>query len=1221
MSRTFKLFPALLTLILLLPAGAGRAQPAEPAPERLPEAWTVAAAGPPAPGAGDSVTGLQQDPEDPIYAENHLVVRFEPGTPEEIKRALHEDYGAQVIREIPALNIQVLRLPSDSVAMVSIYQSVDEVRYAEPDYIYHILGAPAPGQPLLEAEDIRPLDLDETPNDPLYAQQWHHDTIGSSAAFDIEHGTGVTIAIIDTGVDCNHPDLQGKCVRGYDHVNNDSDPRDDQGHGTHVAGIAAAATNNALGIAATGWDAKIMPVKALNSRGSGNLTWIASAVAWSVDNGADVINMSLGGRFSSRALQDAVAYAIDQGVPVIAAAGNDNTSNPSYPAAYTGVVGVAATTRSDTKSNFSNYGDYIDVAAPGSAILSTVRGSSYQAWNGTSMASPVVAGVAGLLMAQGPCRSPRQIEQVLEDTAVDLGSRGWDRIYGAGRIDAAAALRHDQNPCGGNPQPTTDPGDPNDPSDPTPRPSPTPLPTLPPDPGGEEWLEVERLINQERVARSLPPLVALEGLRRAAGKHSIDMSLMRVCTHYGSSGSDPASRMRAEGIQRPYGEIVACGQVSPQAAVEAWMNSPGHRAIILCSSCTTLGAGYAGSNSGYRRYWTVNFAADTVSGPTPTNPPPPTATDPPPPTATPKPPDPTSPAPTSLPGSTDIELRPIAGRAGWVVSTEPYSNHFDSADMFTGVWNDRAYHGAMQFDLSAIPADAFINFARLEMYGRSSGSLTRSGTWSVNLMEPDLDRGFEGHGYAKIHSAAVETMLLPLLAATDIDEGKRNLFNFSPGQLESLARRTASTALVSFRMDGPTSGEFANLASWETGQGDQATYPAPVLFINFSVGKPVPFPTATATPDLPTEPPPPPPTEGPTDPPPPPSGTPPPVPPTRTPIPTLPPSPTPVESQMTIELVPAPEDVGWVRSHDPKSYLGSRNTFTGYYFQQIYHGLVQFDLSQLPKNRVITHARLTLTGQSTQRLSSIGNGRWEAAILSSDVDAGWRYHGYQRIDDTRAVSRLEPALLQADLDVGRENLFVLRPDELRELGWRAMSTGKISFRFDGPRGGTANVFDWDAGYGGNPPKLTVVMGPPTSDNPLPPSPPTDPERVERMLRAVNDARAQAGLRSLEVDEKLMRAAEQHVWDMTAHRFFDHIGSDGSTPNDRVARTGYSAARVGQLIAGQNSDPESVVNAWSRSGEHRDVLLAPGMTHLGAAYDYAPGTYFGHYWTLVVAEEQ
>ena len=176
--------------------------------------------------------------------------------------------------------------------------------------------------------------------------------------------------------------------------------------------------------------------------------------------------MSLGGRNSSRTLQDAIAYAIGKGVPVIAAAGNDSTSNPSYPAAYTGVIAVAATSSNDRKANFSNFGSYIDIAAPGVSILSTVRTGSYESWPGTSMASPIVAGVAALLLEQGPCRTPADIEEVLEASALDLGAAGWDQIFGAGRIQADEALAYDTNPCGdggaetptpGNPVPTTPP--------------------------------------------------------------------------------------------------------------------------------------------------------------------------------------------------------------------------------------------------------------------------------------------------------------------------------------------------------------------------------------------------------------------------------------------------------------------------------------------------------------------------------------------------------------------------------------------------------------------------------------------------------------------------------------------------------------------------------------------------------------------------------------------
>ena len=1087
-------------------------------------------------GTGQKAGLDQEDPpeeEEEIYVENHLVVQFEPDATDTEKAAIHEQYGAQVISEIPALNVQVLRLPEDLVSMVGAYQNEKAIRYAEPDYIYHIFRDAE-----ISAEDYRSLikgsaetveseanassseetlGLDETPNDSMLGSQWHHAKINSAGAWDHSHGDGITVAIIDTGVACTHPDLLGKCVAGYDTVNGDSDARDDHGHGTHVAGLAAANTNNALGVAGTGYNAKIMPVKALNSRGSGDLTWIANAVVWAADNGADVINMSLGGRNSSRTLQDAIAYAIGKGIPVIAAAGNDSSSNPSYPAAYTGVVAVAATSSNDRKANFSNYGSYIDIAAPGVAILSTVDTGSYEAWPGTSMASPIVAGVAALLLEQGPCRTPADIERVLETTALDLGAAGWDQIFGAGRIQADEALAYDTNPCdGGSETPT--------PSNPVPTTPPTSAPpTQVRPPAGDLVSQLEALINQERARLNLAPISVLEGLRRAAGRHSLDLSVMQACTHRGSDGSGPGDRMRAQGIRSPYGEIVACGQGTPEAAVQAWMASPGHRAIILCTRCTSLGGGYAEATNGYRRYWTVNFAADIVAGPTATLAPTIVATQvPPTDTPTPRPSATQVVIPTSYPGEQEIVLSPIKNRIGWVVSTQPYANNFDSSDTYTGVWNNRIYHGAMQFDLSQIPPGSFINYARLYMLGRSSASDPRTGTWTVNLLEPAIDPGFESHGYSRIHDARIVGTLMPILSARDVDRGQKNIFNFSDGLVRVIEDRSLSSRLLSLRIDGPTNGEFANLLTWDTGYGDKSLYEGPKLVINFGDKKrPVP-PTATTDP-RPTDP-------APTDPP----GstataTAPPLPPTRTPTSTPPPTLRPDDREKIIEIVAQPEDVGWVRQGDLENHLGTKNTYTGYYQTRRHYGMAQFDLSQLPKDRVITHARLSLTGQSTRWLASQGNGRWRIAVLNSDVDAGWHYHGYQRIDDTRATTWLYPHLTQADLDVGHKNIFVFRGDEVRELAFRSQGTERISFRFEGPRAGNSNVFDWDAGYGGNPPKLTIIMGPPTSDNPLPPPPPADQERVDQIISLVNAERGQAGLPALEQSTGLQRAAAHHTW--------------------------------------------------------------------------------------------
>jgi len=1215
-----------LGLVVGDPGPAFGAQPvggATEVPSALPSPWTVAHGAAGAPGDGGEPAARDQDPlPDPGYVPGHLIVRFEPGTPNEAKLALHERYGAQVIREIGPLNVQVLRLPDDVVAMVSAYQARREVTYAEPDYLASIYGAPDGVQPRVAPGD-GPAGPADVPNDPLYRQQWHHAKIDSASAWDASHGDGVTVAVIDTGVDCNHPDLRGKCVAGYDHFNNDGDPTDDHGHGTHVAGIAASLTNNGIGGAGVGWDARVMPVKALGSAGNGGLAAIANAVVWAADHEADVINMSLGGFFTSRALQDAVAYAIGRNVSVIAAAGNESTSNLTYPASYPNVVGVAATTQSDTRANFSNFGSYVDVAAPGVGILSTVRGGSYQAWSGTSMASPVVAGIAALLKGQGPCRTPQRIEEILEQTADDIGSRGPDQYFGAGRVNAGRALALEPAPCGGQGSPTPRPT--SGVTTPTPRPTATAPAQLPTPPPGDWAAQVEGLINRQRANFGLPPLGTHASLRRAADGHALDMAIMRRCTHTGSDGSDPFQRMRDGGYGAPYGEIVACGQTSPEAVVQAWMNSAGHRAIILCASCTQMGAGYRAAGDGYRHYWAVNFGTGRTTAPSPTLPPPPSPTATvarPRSTATTSPP---APLPTTLPGSTDILLTPPQGRIGWVVSSEPTGNHFDSSFTYTGSWNDRIYHGAMQFDLGVIPPGAFINFARLTLTTQTTDNLTKLGTWSVNLLATDVDPGFENHAYPRIHGAGIEAKLLPLLGAGDLAGGQRNEFHFTPAQVALLEARLKGSRRLSLRLDGPTGGDFSNLASWDTGYGPDTGGDPPILYINYQMDAREIVPTATATAPLAPSATPLPPTAGPspttrpTDAPPAATATAPPPPATRAPTQTLPPPvrtpPTP--GLNTIDIPAMPEDVGWVRQLETRNHLGDPNTYTGVYQGLQYFGLVQFDLTAVPKGATIQEARLTLTGLAADRLSQYGNGLWEIRLLDGDIDAGWPYHTFNRIAGARELATLLPVLRQADLDAGRANVFVLRPEEQRELEWRADTTGKISFRFDGPRNGPANIFNWDSGVGGNPPRLSIVYGPPRTDRPRP-APPDDDDRVAQVIAALNRQRVENGLPALAVSPALTEAAEAHTWDMTSHRFFDHTGSDGSSPADRVARAGFRASTVEELIAANSGSAELVVSAWMGSQEHRGRILGAGLTHIGAHYDYAPGTPHGHYWTVKLA---
>jgi subtilisin family serine protease len=248
-------------------------------------------------------------------------------------------------------------------------------------------------------------------------------------------------------VDGRHPDLRGKVLTGYDAIDDVAGgDTDENGHGTHVAGTVAALTGNGAGVSGVAPDARILPVKALGTDGSGWMSDTAEGIVWAADHGAQVINLSLGTTDRMGAVTTAVAYARSKGVTVVAAAGNERTkgSPVSYPAADPGVLAVAATDSADRYAYYSNAGDYVDLAAPGSAILNTyptgLQRSGYATMSGTSMAAPHVAAAAALVKAYRPAYTPDQIEQTLKRSAVDLGGRGFDRDYGHGRLAVAAAL-------------------------------------------------------------------------------------------------------------------------------------------------------------------------------------------------------------------------------------------------------------------------------------------------------------------------------------------------------------------------------------------------------------------------------------------------------------------------------------------------------------------------------------------------------------------------------------------------------------------------------------------------------------------------------------------------------------------------------------------------------------------------------------------------------------
>lgn len=262
----------------------------------------------------------------------------------------------------------------------------------------------------------------ETPNDPSYGQLWGMPKIHAPEAWDVSHGSkSVVVAVVDTGIDYTHPDLPNDVIKGRNFAYGTDDPMDDHYHGTHVAGTIGGVGNNGVGVAGVNWIVKLMAVKVLASNGSGSTSSVTQGIIYAADNGANVINMSLGGSgpcSGSPAYQDAVTHAVGKGVTVVVAAGNSTADAANFtPASCNGVIAVGATTQSDARASFSNYGSIVDIAAPGFQIYSTAPGGQYKTLNGTSMATPHVAGAAALLLAVKPGLSPSQVKSCLVDNA------------------------------------------------------------------------------------------------------------------------------------------------------------------------------------------------------------------------------------------------------------------------------------------------------------------------------------------------------------------------------------------------------------------------------------------------------------------------------------------------------------------------------------------------------------------------------------------------------------------------------------------------------------------------------------------------------------------------------------------------------------------------------------------------------------------------------------
>jgi subtilisin family serine protease len=327
------------------------------------------------------------------------------------------------------------------------------------------------------AEPNRYRETSVIPNDPSFPSQWGLTKINCPAAWDRTTGSAnVVVAVVDTGIDLDHPELAALLLPGTDMVDlglnpippngfhfegdfagRDNNPQDDVGHGTHVAGTIACASNNSVGVAGVTWMCRLLPVRVLarivnntdatDVRGVGSAADIAAGIRWAADNGARIINLSLGGTVDTQVERDAVAYAVSQGVVVVAAMGNAfQQGNPtSFPAAYPDVVAVGAIDQADHRAFFSQTGPHIDVAGPGVGIWSTVWDNGYTTMSGTSMAAPHVAGVAALILSCNPNLTAAQVADILRQTARPLRDNPSDPVpndnYGFGCVDADAALQ------------------------------------------------------------------------------------------------------------------------------------------------------------------------------------------------------------------------------------------------------------------------------------------------------------------------------------------------------------------------------------------------------------------------------------------------------------------------------------------------------------------------------------------------------------------------------------------------------------------------------------------------------------------------------------------------------------------------------------------------------------------------------------------------------------
>lgn len=352
-----------------------------------------------------------------------ILIKFKPGVPDEAKEKIRDSHALQRINSIPQIEVEKMKVPEDRRnQVIETLNKNPLVEFAEPNF-------------LRQATVI--------PNDPLYPNQWHLPRTTAPSGWDISTGSqSVIIAILDTGIDTDHEDLVSKIIG--------TPAEDDNGHGSLVSGIAAAATNNAKGVAGVCWSCSILSIKVLDSSGGGSDFDIAIGMTAAADQGAKVINMSLGGLAAgSQIMQDAANYAWNKGVVLVAASGNDGLNQPFYPAALDNVVAVGGSTQFDSWSPISNYGPWLDVVAPVFDIYTTSMGGGYTMGLGTSLSSPQVAGLAGLIFSASLTLTNQQVVDIILQSADDLTTTiGRDDLTGWGKINMGRALQQTTSTTG-----------------------------------------------------------------------------------------------------------------------------------------------------------------------------------------------------------------------------------------------------------------------------------------------------------------------------------------------------------------------------------------------------------------------------------------------------------------------------------------------------------------------------------------------------------------------------------------------------------------------------------------------------------------------------------------------------------------------------------------------------------------------------------------------------